>query len=127
LSFLVVAADDGVMPQTVEASITRGRRAFRSSWRSIKSIYRRRMRKKIRRELSQHQLLSGRMGRQNGVCGSLREEGTNIDKLLEMLLLEAELMELKPIPNAPLRVWWWKRSSIPDAVWRLLSSFRKAR
>ena len=54
---------------------------------------------KIRRELSQHQLVSEEWGGKTVFVEVSAKKGTNIEKLLEMLQLEAELMELKANPD----------------------------
>jgi len=96
---LVVAADDGVMPQTIEA-IDHARAAGVPIVVAVNKIDLPTADvEKIRRELSQHQLLSEEWGGKTVFVEVSAKKGTNIDKLLEMLLLEAELMELKANPD----------------------------
>jgi len=98
---LVVAADDGVMPQTVEA-IDHARAAGVPILVAVNKIDLPTANvEKIRRELSQHQLVSEEWGGKTVFVEVSAKKGTNIDKLLEMLLLEAELMELKANPDRP--------------------------
>jgi translation initiation factor IF-2 len=96
---LVVAADDGVMPQTVEA-IDHARAAGVPIVVAVNKVdLPTADPEKIRRELSQHQLLSEEWGGKTIFVDVSAKKGTHIDKLLEMLLLEAELMELKANPD----------------------------
>ncbi len=96
---LVVAADDGVMPQTVEA-IDHARAAGVPIVVAVNKVDLPNADvEKIRRELSQHQLVSEEWGGKTVFVEVSAKKGTNIDKLLEMLLLEAELMELKANPD----------------------------
>ena len=98
---LVVAADDGVMPQTVEA-IDHARAAGVPIVVAVNKVDLPTADvEKIRRELSQHQLLSEEWGGKTVFVEVSAKKGTNIEKLLEMLQLEAELMELKANPDRP--------------------------
>src|SRR5476649_826225 len=96
---LVVAADDGVMPQTIEA-IHHAKAAKVPIVVAVNKVDLPNADvEKIRRELSQHQLVSEQWGGKTVFVEVSAKKGTNIDKLLEMLLLEAELMELKANPD----------------------------
>ena len=96
---LVVAADDGVMPQTIEA-IDHARAAGVPIVVAVNKVDLPTADvEKIRRELSQHQLVSEEWGGKTVFVEVSAKKGTNIDKLLEMLELEAELMELKANPD----------------------------
>ncbi len=96
---LVVAADDGVMPQTLEA-IDHARAAGVPIVVAVNKVDLPTADvEKIKRELSQHQLLSEEWGGKTVFVEVSAKKGTNIDKLLEMLQLEAELMELKANPD----------------------------
>ena len=96
---LVVAADDGVMPQTIEA-IDHARAAGVPIVVAVNKVDLPTADvEKIRRELSQHQLLSEEWGGKTVFVEVSAKRGTGIDKLLEMLQLEAELMELKANPD----------------------------
>jgi translation initiation factor IF-2 len=98
---LVVAADDGVMPQTIEA-IDHARAAGVPIVVAVNKVdLPTADPEKIRRELSQHQLVSEEWGGKTVFVEVSAKKGTNIEKLLEMLLLEAELMELKANPDRP--------------------------
>jgi len=96
---LVVAADDGVMPQTIEA-IDHARAAGVPIVVAVNKVDLPTADvEKIRRELAQHQLLSEEWGGKTVFVDVSAKKGTNIEKLLEMLELEAELMELKANPD----------------------------
>ena len=100
---LIVAADDGVMPQTVEA-INHAKAAKVPIVVAINKIdvpgarpdY-------IKQQLSEHDLIPEDWGGQTICVETSATEGTGIDFLLEMLLLEAALLELKANPNKPAR------------------------
>ncbi len=100
---LIVAADDGVMPQTVEA-INHAKAAKVPIVVAINKIdvpgarpdY-------IKQQLSEHELIPEEWGGQTICVETSATEGTGIDFLLEMLLLEAALLELKANPDKPAR------------------------
>jgi translation initiation factor IF-2 len=99
LVILVVGADDGVMPQTIEA-IDHAKAADVPLVVAInKCDLPTANPQKIRQELSQHGLLSEEWGGKTVMVEVSARQKTNIDKLLEMVLLEAELLELKANPN----------------------------
>ncbi len=96
---LVVAADDGVMPQTIEA-IDHARAAGVTIVVAVNKIdLPQASPEKIRRELSTHQLVPEDWGGKTIFVDVSAKKGTNLDKLLEMLSLEAELLELKADPD----------------------------
>jgi translation initiation factor IF-2 len=96
---LVVAADDGVMPQTVEA-IDHARAAGVKIVVAVNKIDLPTANpEKIKRELAQHDLSPEEWGGKTIFVEVSAKKGTNIDKLLEMLALEAELLELKANPD----------------------------
>ena len=100
---LIVAADDGVMPQTVEA-INHAKAAKVPIVVAINKIdvpgarpdY-------IKQQLTEHELVPEDWGGQTICVETSAVEGTGIDFLLEMLLLEAALLELKTNPNKAAR------------------------
>ncbi|MCY3743730.1 MAG: translation initiation factor IF-2 [Candidatus Poribacteria bacterium] len=100
---LIVAADDGVMPQTVEA-INHAKAAKVPIVVAINKIdvpgarpdY-------IKQQLTEHELVPEDWGGQTICVETSAIEGTGIDFLLEMLLLEAALLELKANPNKSAR------------------------
>lgn len=96
---LVVAADDGVMPQTVEA-IDHARAAGVPIIVAVNKIDLPTANvERIKRDLAQHQLVPEEWGGKTIFVEVSAKKGTHIDKLLEMLSLEAELLELKANPK----------------------------
>lgn len=100
---LIVAADDGVMPQTIEA-ISHAKAAKVPIVVAINKIdvpgarpdY-------IRQQLAEQDLVPEEWGGQTICVETSATEGTGIDTLLEMLLLEAALLELKANANKAAR------------------------
>jgi translation initiation factor IF-2 len=92
---LVVAADDGVMPQTEEA-INHARAAEVPIVVAInKSDLPQADSDKVRRQLTQFELLAEEWGGQTICVETSAVTGQNVDQLLESLSLEAEILELK--------------------------------
>jgi translation initiation factor IF-2 len=98
---LVVAADDGIMPQTVEA-IDHAKAARVPIVVAINKIDRPNARpERVKQELMKYGLSPEEFGGKT-ICAEVSAtKKTGIDSLLEMLLLEAELLELKANPNQP--------------------------
>jgi translation initiation factor IF-2 len=98
---LVVAADDGVMPQTIEA-IQHAKAAGVPIVVAINKID-----KpggdldRIRRELSNYELISEEWGGETLFVSVSALTGQGVDKLLEALLLQAELLDLKAVDTGP--------------------------
>ncbi len=100
---LVVAADDGVMPQTIEA-INHARAAGVPIIVAINKIdLAAADPKRIRQQLTEHDVVVEDFGGDVIVAEVSAKKGTGIDKLLEMILLQAELLELKADPGASAR------------------------
>ena len=98
---LVVAADDGVMPQTVEA-IDHAKAAGVPIVVAINKIDRPEANpQKVMQQLAPHELMSEEWGGKTIMVPVSAKTGQGIDRLLEMLLLEAELLELKADPTRP--------------------------
>ena len=98
---LVVAADDGVMPQTVEA-IDHARAAEVPIVVAINKIDKPGANpEKVKQQLAQHDLLAEDWGGKTIMVPVSAKTRQGIDQLLEMLLLEAELLELKADPTKP--------------------------
>ena len=95
LVVLVVAADDGVMPQTVEA-IDHARAADVPILVAINKIDRPGADiDKIKRQLMEHNLLAEEFGGETVVVPVSATTGDGVPQLLEMIHLQAEIMELK--------------------------------
>ena len=98
---LVVAADDGVMPQTVEA-INHAKAAGVPLIVAINKIDRPDAdAQRVRTELLQYSIQVEDMGGETLSVEVSAKEGTNLDKLAEAILLQAELLDLRANPNRP--------------------------
>lgn len=98
---LVVAADDGVMPQTIEA-IAHAKAAGVPIVVAVNKIDKDSANpERIRQELTQHEVIPEDWGGNVQFIDVSAKQGTNIDKLLEAVLLEAEVLELKAPIQAP--------------------------
>ena len=96
---LVVAADDGAMPQTREA-INHSKAAGVPIIVAVNKIDKPGANPdKVMQELSELDLLPESWGGETIYVNVSAKEKTNIDKLLEMILLQAEVLELKADPN----------------------------
>lgn len=96
---LVVAADDAVMPQTIEA-INHSKAAGVSIVVAINKMDKPGANPdKIKQQLSEHQVIVEEYGGTTQVAEVSAETGDGIDDLLEKVLIEAELLELKANPN----------------------------
>ncbi len=96
---LVVAADDGVMPQTVEA-LNHARAANVPIIVAVNKIDKPESDPdRVKRELSNHGLVPEDWGGQTIFVGTSAKKGTGIDQLLEMTALQAEILELRANPN----------------------------
>ncbi len=100
---LVVAADDGVMPQTVEA-INHAKAAGVPIIVAINKIDKPGANpERVKQELTQHGLIPEDWGGDTVMVPVSAKTGQGVDELLEMIALQAELMELKANPNKPAR------------------------
>ncbi len=98
---LVVAADDGVMPQTVEA-IHHAKAAKVPIIVAINKIDKPDAKpERVRTELLQHEIQVESLGGDVLELEVSAKEKTNLDKLLDIIALQAELLELKANPNRP--------------------------
>lgn len=96
---LVVAADDGVMPQTIEA-INHAKAANVPIIVAINKIDKPEANpQKVKTELAEHGILSEDWGGQNIFVEVSAKKRIGIEHLLEMILLQAEMMELKANPD----------------------------
>ena len=96
---MVVAADDGVMPQTVEA-INHARAANVPIIVAVNKIDKPESEPdRVKRELSNQGLVPEDWGGQTIFVPTSAKKGTGIDQLLELTALQAEVLELKANPN----------------------------
>ncbi len=96
---LVVAADDGVMPQTQEA-IAHARAANVPIVVALNKIDKKSANPdRVKKQLAELDLASEDWGGKVGVVGVSALTGDGIDSLLERILLEAEVLELRANPN----------------------------
>ncbi len=96
---LVVAADDGVMPQTVEA-INHAKAAEVPLIVAVNKIDKADADPdRIRQELLQHEIVTEKLGGEILEIDVSATEKTNLDKLEEAILLQAELLELTANPD----------------------------
>ncbi|MEW6214689.1 MAG: translation initiation factor IF-2 [Nitrospirota bacterium] len=100
---LVVAADDGVMPQTIEA-INHAKAANVPIVVAINKIDKPEANPpKVRNELADFGIIPEEWGGQNIFVEVSAKKGIGIEHLLEMILLQAEIMELKANPDKKAR------------------------
>ncbi|MCW2101867.1 UNVERIFIED_ORG: translation initiation factor 2 (bIF-2) [Pseudomonas psychrophila] len=98
---LVVAADDGVMPQTIEA-VQHAKAAGVPLVVAVNKIDKPGSDlDRIRSELSVHGVTSEEWGGDTPFVPVSAKMGTGVDELLEAVLLQAEVLELKATPSAP--------------------------
>ncbi|MBR5316174.1 MAG: translation initiation factor IF-2, partial [Firmicutes bacterium] len=103
IAILVVAADDGVMPQTVEA-INHAKAAGVEIIVAINKIDKPSANiDRVKQELSEHQLIPEDWGGSTVFCPVSAKTGEGIDNLLEMVLLTADVLELRANPNRKAR------------------------
>ena len=96
---LVVAADDGVMPQTVEA-INHARAANVPIVVAVNKVDKPEADpERVKRELANHALVPEEWGGQTIYVPTSAKKGTGIDQLLEMTALQSEILELKANPT----------------------------
>ncbi len=101
IAVLVVAADDGVMPQTEEA-ISHAKAAGVPIVVALNKIDLQGANpEKAFQDLAQHELLPSEWGGDTEVIRTSAIQGEGIDELLETILVTAELHELKANPNRP--------------------------
>jgi translation initiation factor IF-2 len=99
IAILVVAADDGVMPQTVE-SISHAKAAGVPIIVAINKMDKQGVNPtRVRTDLLQHDLVVESMGGDVLDIEVSALKGTNLDKLLDTILLQAEVLDLKANPD----------------------------
>ncbi len=100
---LVVAADDGVMPQTVEA-INHAKAAEVPIIVAVNKIDKPEAdQDRIRNDLSKHELIPEAWGGDTMFVPISAKTGENIDRLLDSILIQAEILELKAMVEGPAR------------------------
>jgi translation initiation factor IF-2 len=101
IAILVVAADDGVMPQTVE-SINHARAAGVPIIVAINKIDKQGADpSRVRTELLSHEIVVESMGGETLEVEVSALKHTNLDRLLEAILLQAEILNLRANPDRP--------------------------
>ncbi|SCW60768.1 translation initiation factor IF-2 [Ruminococcaceae bacterium YRB3002] len=99
IAILVVAADDGVMPQTIEA-INHAKAAGTEIIVAINKMDKPGANPdKVKQELSNYELIPEEWGGSTIMVPISAKQGTGIDDLLDMVLLTADVMELKADPT----------------------------
>jgi len=99
VAVLVVAADDGVMPQTVEA-INHAKAAGVPIIVAINKVDKPEADvERVKKQLMEQQLVAEEWGGKTVMVPISAKQGTGIDELLEMILLTSDILELKANPN----------------------------
>ena len=99
IAILVVAADDGIMPQTVE-SINHAKAANIPIIVAINKMDKPEANpERIKEQLTKYELVPEEWGGETIICPISAKTGEGIDNLLEMVNLTAEMQELKANPN----------------------------
>ncbi|NCB63170.1 MAG: translation initiation factor IF-2 [Clostridia bacterium] len=99
IAILVVAADDGIMPQTVE-SISHAKAAGIPIIVAINKMDKPTANpEKIKQQLTEYGLVAEEWGGETILCPLSAKTGDGIENLLEMVALTAEMRELKANPN----------------------------
>lgn len=107
IAVLVVAADDGVKPQTVEA-IKHAQQAnvpIVVAINKIDKVASSTGLETIKRQLAQHGLMPEDWGGQTVCVPISAKTGEGVEELLEMIVLQSQLMELKGEPDVPARAF----------------------
>jgi translation initiation factor IF-2 len=103
IAVLVVAADDGVMPQTIEA-INHAKAAEVEIIVAVNKIDKPNANiDRVKQEMTEHGLIATDWGGQTEFVPVSAKTGEGIDTLLETVLLTAEILELKANPNRQAR------------------------
>jgi len=99
IAILIIAADDGIMPQTAE-SINHAKAASTPIIVAINKIdVEGANPEKIKQQLTEYDLVPEEWGGETIVCNISAKTGEGIDHLLEMIILAAEMAELRANPN----------------------------
>ena len=99
IAILVVAADDGIMPQTVE-SINHAKAANIPIIVAINKMDKPEANpERIKQQLTEYELVPEEWGGETIICPISAKTGDGVDNLLDMVVLTAEMQELKANPN----------------------------
>ena len=99
IAILVVAADDGIMPQTIE-SINHAKAANVPIIVAINKMDKPEANPdRIKQQLTEYELIPEEWGGDTIICPISAKTGMGLDNLLEMVLLTAEVQELKANPD----------------------------
>ncbi len=99
IAILVVAADDGIMPQTIEA-INHAKAANVPIIVAVNKIDKEGANpERVLQQLTEYELVPEEWGGETIVCNISAKYGQGIENLLEMVLLTAEIADLKANPN----------------------------
>ena len=100
---LVVAADDGVMPQTIEA-INHAKAANVPIIVAVNKIDKPQAdQDRVKNELVKYNLVPEEWGGENIFVSLSAKTGQGVDKLLDSILVQAEVLDLKAVVNCPAR------------------------
>ncbi len=103
IAILIVAADDGIMPQTIE-SINHAKAAGIPIVVAINKMdVHGANPDRIKQQLTEYELVPEEWGGDTIVCPISAKTGQGVDELLEMLVLQAEMCELRANPNRAAR------------------------
>ena len=103
IAILVVAADDGVKPQTIEA-INHAKAANVEIIVAINKIDKPEANvERVKQQLSEYELIPADWGGQTTYCEVSAKQNIGIDNLLEMILLTSDVMDLKANPDRKAR------------------------
>ena len=99
IAILVVAADDGIMPQTIEA-INHAKAAEIPIIVAVNKIDKENADPdRVLQQLTEYELVPEEWGGETIVCKISAKQGIGIENLLEMVLLTADMQELRANPN----------------------------
>ncbi len=103
IAILVIAADDGMMPQTIEA-LEHAKKAgvpIIVAINKIDKVTSPSAVETIKRQLAQHELMPEDWGGQTIIAPISAKTGLGVDHLLDMILLQSQMMDLKATTDKP--------------------------
>ncbi len=116
IAILVVAADDGVMPQTIEA-INHAKAAEVEIIVAVNKIDKESANiERVKQEMTEYQLIPEDWGGSTIFCPVSAHTGEGIPELLDMVSLTAEVLELRQIQTEKQEVLYWKHSLTKEEV-----------